>query len=113
MFGLPAKTSVSSILSEYAKHAEKNQLENAFAIVEIMSGLKGLYPLTTWLLTPNIYNEFKKSFWPVTGLWDVGSLNVLKRFPIYTSPSDPLDHLKLVCQKNDKEKSKQRNWLAE
>ena len=44
LFGLPAKTSVSNILSEYAKHAEKNQLENALAIVEIMSGLKGLYP---------------------------------------------------------------------
>ena len=41
LFGLPAKTSVCSILSEYSKHTEKNQVENAWAISEVMSGIKG------------------------------------------------------------------------
>ena len=57
LFGLPAKTSVSNILSEYAKHAEKNQLENALAIVEIMSGLQGLYLPSNYLITSNIYSK--------------------------------------------------------
>jgi len=62
LFGLPAKTSVSNILSEYAKHAEKNQLENALAIVEIMSGLKDLFDSTVasqllYKLEKTQYNE--------------------------------------------------------
>jgi len=57
LFGLPAKTSVSNILSEYAKHAEQKQLENSMAIVEIMSGLKGLYPHSNYLITSNIYSK--------------------------------------------------------
>ena len=42
LFGLPAKTSVSNILNEYSKHAEKSQFENALAIAEVMSGFKGV-----------------------------------------------------------------------
>jgi len=62
MFGLPAKTSVSNILSEYAKHAEQKQLENSLAIVEIMSGLKDLFDATVasqllYKLEKTQYNE--------------------------------------------------------
>ena len=45
LFGLPAKTSVSNILNEYSKHAEKSLFENALAIAEVMAGVKGVYLL--------------------------------------------------------------------
>ena len=62
LFGLPAKTSVSTILNEYSKHAEKSQFENSMAINEVMAGLKDLFDATVgshllYRLEKTQYNE--------------------------------------------------------
>jgi len=62
LFGIPAKTSIANILSEYSKHAEKNQLDNAMAIGEVMSGVKDLFDATVgshllYKLEKTQYNE--------------------------------------------------------
>ena len=36
LFGLPAKTSIESILNEYVKHVEKNQLDNIGEVSEVI-----------------------------------------------------------------------------
>jgi hypothetical protein len=46
LFGLPAKTSVGTILSDYVKHVEKIQLDNIGAVTEIMLGIKEFFNST-------------------------------------------------------------------
>lgn len=43
LFALPAKTTIASILNEYTKHVEKNQLDNFATISEVMLGVKDMF----------------------------------------------------------------------
>ena len=62
LFGLPAKTSVATILSDYVKHVEKNQSENAATVNDVMAGIKDLFNATVdsqllYRLEKNQYSE--------------------------------------------------------
>lgn len=49
LFGLPAKMSVGTILSDYVKHVEKLQLDNIGAVSEVILGIKEFFNSTVCL----------------------------------------------------------------